>query len=235
LDTKARVARAIPKGHGEPLDIVKHFAIWAAWKRGNECIPHWAYPEYVPEDMAIGAGQKLSAAALKRLDQDASQAAKRRNPERVSQKKQELGNIKEEGILPEPTVPNSVAFTSLRKSACAQCRKRRIRCKHREDSELQPLDLANSLAVGNIAVGSSPGSKDLTTAPSTLRQDFSSLKYPDQVAPISLDQTVIQMAQSSVGKRVRAQACDTCRKSKVCCILIELNETYLFQPAPMSS
>ncbi|KAI9824917.1 MAG: JmjC domain-containing histone demethylation protein 1 [Thelocarpon impressellum] len=72
-DTRAAVTRAIPKGHGQPLEIVKKFAVWSAWKRGNEQIPEWAYPDAVPGVGVPGAGEKkLTAAAMRKLDRQAA-------------------------------------------------------------------------------------------------------------------------------------------------------------------
>lgn len=82
METRNAVKRAIPRGYGEPLDIVKDLALWCAWKRGNEPIPHWAYPHAVPEGGASDSAGKLSAAALKKLDQDAALQAPRRQSAR---------------------------------------------------------------------------------------------------------------------------------------------------------
>lgn len=82
METRNAVKKAIPRGYGEPLDIVKDLALWCAWKRGNEPIPHWAYPHAVPEGGASDSTGKLSAAALKKLDQDAALQAPRRQSAR---------------------------------------------------------------------------------------------------------------------------------------------------------
>lgn len=81
-ETRNAVKRAIPRGYGEPLDIVKNLALWCAWKRGNEPIPHWAYPHAIPEGGASDSTGKLSAATLKKLDQDAALQAPRRQSAR---------------------------------------------------------------------------------------------------------------------------------------------------------
>ena len=87
-ETRNAVKRSIPKTHGEPLDVVKKFAMWYAWKRGNEPIPHWAYPDHVPEDGAPeSAEKKLSAKAIRRLDREAALQAYRVAPERQSTRK----------------------------------------------------------------------------------------------------------------------------------------------------
>ena len=86
-ETRNAVRRSIPKGHshGEPLDAVKRFALWYAWKRGNETIPHWAYPDYQPENGALELSEKKqSAATLRRLDREAAHQAYRVAPDRQS-------------------------------------------------------------------------------------------------------------------------------------------------------
>ena len=87
VDTRNAVKRSIPKGHGhgEPLDVIKKFALWYTWKIGNEPIPHWAYPDFVPAGGAVEATEKkLSAAALRRLDREAALQAWQLAPERKS-------------------------------------------------------------------------------------------------------------------------------------------------------
>lgn len=76
------VKKSIPRGHGlgEPLDVMKAFATWCAWKRGNEPIPHWAYPDAIPENLSP---DKLSAAATKKLDREAALTAPRRHSARM--------------------------------------------------------------------------------------------------------------------------------------------------------
>ncbi|KAI9780020.1 MAG: Lysine-specific demethylase 7A [Candelina submexicana] len=88
-ETRNAVARSIPKGHGEPLEIAKKIAMWSSWKRGNEIIPHWAYPDAVPASGITGANEKkLSAAAIRRLEREAAIEAYRVAPERQSARKQ---------------------------------------------------------------------------------------------------------------------------------------------------
>lgn len=81
-ETRNAVRKSVPRGFGEPLDIVKSFAKWTAWKRGNETIPHWAYPDAVPEVGIPETTAKLSAAAIKKLDREAALQAPRRQSAR---------------------------------------------------------------------------------------------------------------------------------------------------------
>ena len=83
-EVKNAVTRSIPKAHGEPLDLIKTFAMWIAWKRGNEEIPEWAYPKFkTPVMTNAHSGKKLSVAALRRLEKQADQPSLRRNPSRI--------------------------------------------------------------------------------------------------------------------------------------------------------
>ena len=94
-DTRNAVKKSIPRGHGEPLDLMKTFAAWCAWKRGNEPIPHWAYPDAVPENLAP---DKLSAAATKKLDREAALSAPRRQSARMQSQQ-------EDSAKPSPDAP----------------------------------------------------------------------------------------------------------------------------------
>lgn len=80
VETRNAVKRSIPRGHGEPLDVIKALAAWCAWKRGNETIPSWAYPDAVPEPDNAG---KMSVAAQKKLDREAALQAPRRQSARM--------------------------------------------------------------------------------------------------------------------------------------------------------
>ena len=85
-ETRKAVRKSIPKGHGDPLTVVKDFALWCAWKRGNEPIPQWAYPDADPEGDEPESVEKLSAAAAKKLERQAAlQAPRRQSARRLSQ------------------------------------------------------------------------------------------------------------------------------------------------------
>ncbi|KAG8532609.1 uncharacterized protein KY384_002486 [Bacidia gigantensis] len=84
-ETRNAVKKSIPRSHGDPLDVVKTFAIWCAWKRGNEPIPHWAYPDALVE---TAAPDKLSAAASKKLAEEAALKAPRRQSARMQSQRE---------------------------------------------------------------------------------------------------------------------------------------------------
>ena len=147
-ETRNAVKKSIPRGHGEPLDILKTFAAWCAWKRGNEPIPHWAYPDAEPETLAP---DKLSAAAMKKLDREAALQAPRRQSARMQSQQAALEVLQDSpGGAPSliakaqndathvstPKKPRTssggTTGTSQRKTACESCRKRRRACKHKD-------------------------------------------------------------------------------------------------------
>ena len=84
-ETRNAVRKSIPRGCGEPMDIAKTFAIWCAWKRGNEPIPHWAYPGAVEE---VAVSDKLSAAASRKMAEEAALKAPRRQSARMQSQKE---------------------------------------------------------------------------------------------------------------------------------------------------
>lgn len=151
-ETRNAVKKSIPRGHGEPLEVLKTFATWCAWKRGNEPIPHWAYPDAEPETLAP---DKLSAAAMKKLDREAALQAPRRQSARMQsqQAASQVLNDSPGGAAPSiahgqndathmstPKKPRTssggTSGTSHRKTACESCRKRRRACKHKDQVAL---------------------------------------------------------------------------------------------------
>ena len=84
-DQTKRVNASIPKGHGEPLELAKSFALWVAWKRGNEDPPAWVHPDAVlPNKKEEGPPKKLSQRALKEMERKEAIAAWRVAPDRQS-------------------------------------------------------------------------------------------------------------------------------------------------------
>ena len=151
-ETRNAVKKSIPRGHGEPLDVLKLFAAWCAWKRGNEPIPHWAYPDAEPETIT---SDKLSAAAIKKLDRDAALQAPRRQSARMQSQQAASEVLSDSPRSAAPSfaqgandsthvntpkksrllsrVSNAI---SHRKTACESCRKRRRACKHKDQVAL---------------------------------------------------------------------------------------------------
>ncbi|KAI9789058.1 MAG: Lysine-specific demethylase 7A [Peltula sp. TS41687] len=166
-DTRQRVSRAIPKGHGDPLEIVKLFATWCAWKRGNEHIPAWAYANAtIIDDMAKAGEKKLSAAAIKKMEREAAAEARRGVPRRQSQRKrgeasvgpvQALGN-KDQEVKPTVVVESNNISQVIK----LNCRKRDA-----STADLEDRSIGNaSTDVGAVLTEDLPSKTDsLTPSP----------------------------------------------------------------------
>ncbi|TKA71537.1 hypothetical protein B0A49_06009 [Cryomyces minteri] len=137
MDTRNAVSRSIPKGHGDPLEVAKTFAMWAAWKRGNEDIPQWAHPEAViSEADEEGQDKKLSARQLKELERRNARTSWSHAPDRQSARQASKAASHAESAMLANGRHHSTPKTSVlgpKRVACDGCRKRRIRCKHKDN------------------------------------------------------------------------------------------------------
>ncbi|EUC37318.1 hypothetical protein COCCADRAFT_23035 [Bipolaris zeicola 26-R-13] len=237
--TRSAVNKSIPKGHGEPLALARRFAMWIAWKRGNETIPPWAFSDAILPEVSETTEKKLSAAQVKRLERETLHEALRATAERSS------ARIKASDVIPEPSPPvemenfnnfDMVPVTSgpltgfLRPSAnnphittpktsqlgpkrvaCDACRKRRIRCKHKDElidtskPGMHTIDLSGSYGISVKRRLSDHSIADsLSNAPNG----------PVNGGPIMADVNGDPYALKSG----RVKACADCRKSKRRCI-----------------
>jgi F-box/leucine-rich repeat protein 10/11 len=81
--TRNAVAKSIPKGHGDPLVLARRFAMWIAWKRGNENIPSWAFPDASLPENAEVSEKKLSAAQVRKMERETLRATAERSSARI--------------------------------------------------------------------------------------------------------------------------------------------------------
>ncbi|KAL0257754.1 JmjC domain-containing histone demethylation protein 1 [Diplodia seriata] len=223
-EVRNAVTKSIPKGAGDALEIIKTFAMWVAWKRGNEDIPQWAHPDAVlPEVGESGGDKKLSAAALKRLERRAFVDAFRL-PERVSARQQKKAQDAEAESTSESPSGQLVKHTSTPKTsvlgpkriACDACRKRRIRCKHKDE-----------VSAPNLNTPSKPGERRQSAQMVAVVIPSSSNGVPVNGSPRVDPQLTAVLAtafdgqnqqETPDGKRGRSKACLDCRKSKRRCI-----------------
>jgi F-box/leucine-rich repeat protein 10/11 len=172
------VTVSIPKGFGEPSVLARRFAMWIAWKRGNEHIPQWAQTDAtLPDTSDMKSEKKMSAAQVKRMEKEAWSDALRATAERHSSRIKstvtptprpnslEGGHSSGDTCSPktvesatkpmthdcttpttqqpltgflqqtDPSRPLTTPKTSQlgpKRIACDACRKRRIKCKHKE-------------------------------------------------------------------------------------------------------
>ena len=110
-ETRNAVKKSIPRGFGEPLDIVKKFAMWCAWKRGNETLPQWSYPDANPSLYVPESAPKSGAAANKKTDREAALSGPRRQSARKHSQSVPASNVAadQRQALPSetPTAPNT--------------------------------------------------------------------------------------------------------------------------------
>jgi F-box/leucine-rich repeat protein 10/11 len=231
--TRNAVTRSIPKGHGEPIVLARHFAMWIAWKRGNENIPAWALPDASLPEVSENGEKKLSAAQVKKIERESLNEALRATAERSSARIRASDasppSVIETTPQVEPVTPSSVGPLTgfLRPSAtnphittpktsqlgpkrvaCDACRKRRIRCKHKDElvdtskPGMHTIDLSGSYGISV---------KRRLSDHSIVEGHSSAANGPVNGGPIMADVNGDPYALKSG----RVKACADCRKSKV--------------------
>ena len=155
--TQEAVTKSMPKDCGDHLEALRTFAMWTAWKRGNEKIPSWAYPDApLAEIDATAAEKKVSAAAQKRLDrqamQDALSAAGARRTSLRAPKPDDAPEAKPPAVTYGNESPKSgTKLIDSRRMACDSCRKGKRRCTHNgiggpaEEAPLSPSGPSTAL------------------------------------------------------------------------------------------
>ncbi|KAF2845425.1 hypothetical protein T440DRAFT_276995 [Plenodomus tracheiphilus IPT5] len=237
--TKAAVQKSIPKGHGEPVVLARRLAMWVAWKRGNEAIPTWALSDTLLPEVAESE-KKLSAAQVRKLERETFHEALRATAERSSARIrasdvvqdptppldiESLGQFDEitpsssghlTGFLrpsannPHITTPKTSQLGPKR-VACDACRKRRIRCKHKDElidtskPGMHTIDLSGSYGISV---------KRRLSDHSVTDSLANSVNGPVNGGPIMADVNGDPYALKSG----RVKACADCRKSKRRCI-----------------
>lgn len=234
------VTGSIPKGFGDPLVLARRFAIWIAWKRGSENIPQWAYPDAsLPETSELSNEKKMSAAQVKRMEREVLGEALRATAERSSSriKTAELSRpngaeSQATGQTPaaqpltgflqqtDPSRPLTTPKTSQlgpKRIACDACRKRRIRCKHKDDL-IETAKSGNGMNGGMNTIDLS-GSLGLSVKRrySDLDETSRQQSHPAEAAAVVNGGPLLAdvNADPYALKSGRVKACADCRKSKV--------------------
>ncbi|KAJ4383524.1 JmjC domain-containing histone demethylation protein 1 [Didymella sp. IMI 355093] len=234
--TRNAVTRSIPKGHGDPVALERHFAMWIAWKRGNEIIPAWAVSDVpLPAPVEVVA-KKASLPPVRKIEHEPRPEPPKplvdRLPDPVRTYDLSPPEVVDAGHLVEPVTPSSAAPMTgfLRPSAnnphittpktsqlgpkrvaCDACRKRRIRCKHKDelvDSSkpgMHTIDLSGSYGISV---------KRRLSDHSIVEGLAAAVAGPVNGGPIMADVNGDPYALKSG----RVKACADCRKSKRRCI-----------------
>ncbi|OCK79216.1 hypothetical protein K432DRAFT_426701 [Lepidopterella palustris CBS 459.81] len=250
-ETRNAVTRSIPKGRGDPLSLIRIFAMWTAWKRGNEDIPQWAHPDaLLPETGDSKGEKKLSAAALKKLERKSWSEAIRASRDRQPSSRQQVsvltapvtnGSVHSGSPAPSPQRPildNAKHLSTPKTSqlgpkriACDACRKRRIRCKHKDEliDTMKSGEASSSPHSSSVPHGVSKFVGVNTPSGQLVKQraneiDASasvSLNIPKLEAHMIVD-SGLPSSDFSIetlnNKPGRVKACLDCRKSKRRCI-----------------
>ena len=230
------VKNSIPKGHGDPLQLIKTFAIWCAWKLGGVTTPEWLHSE---EGGVSETEKKVKKAETVRLPGERS--SQRRVPPRESTGLAVITPYKPgfnaAGVNSDPAKkgrPASHKPSGVR-TACDACRKKRVRCPHKEGTispsaaNSTPLSRSQSPAftpsVNGIAT-------DKTTVIAPMPDRLPSLDTDDGTIYVSSNLAHAALASMDPnsndangpllngvaplsGKKSRSKACEECRKSKV--------------------
>ncbi|KAF2742720.1 hypothetical protein M011DRAFT_462275 [Sporormia fimetaria CBS 119925] len=244
--TRNAVTRSIPKGHGEPSVLARRFAIWAAWKRGNEPIPQWAYLENGPSE---NLDRRLSSSHGKQTEREPlgetvklvrggerhlSLRARVSEPSDADTRTQAGPPVT--GFLrphKEHVTTPKTSQLGPKRIACDACRKRRIRCKHKDELVESPQSSISAQGgVGPLNTHPIHSPPTAALGESTARR-YSEADIPSSSAPFPLfELPVFELpgnihsgptpgdlsADALAMKSGRVKACADCRKSKRRCI-----------------
>lgn len=225
------VKNSVPKGHGDPLVLIKTFAIWCAWKIGNVTAPNWVHSDdggFADVENKVKKNEAVrlppERTSLRRAAQ--SQAQEPIGPAATTPHKPGCTAI---AIEPDPAkkVKPSSSPPSTGRSACDACRRRRIRCSHKEatgsPSNSDDVDVSTNAVVaepqtlapaldgithGDTVDGSLPSASLAQAALGNL----------DTQAYWDPNFRTLNGVVASAAKKSRTKACEECRKSKVSCL-----------------
>ncbi|EEP76091.1 conserved hypothetical protein [Uncinocarpus reesii 1704] len=162
-ETRNAVSRSIPKGQGDPIEIIVKFGLWVAWKRGNEPAAQWTRPGAISLDTKVDISDKKRPVRPTRRSErnvntgdrrasvvsDASKPAEGQNRENrlstapslsISDKVSPVPS-KRKASVPDikfeedhgPKIISKTTSLGPKRVACDACRKRRIRCRHKAE------------------------------------------------------------------------------------------------------
>ncbi|KAJ5321021.1 hypothetical protein N7476_004023 [Penicillium atrosanguineum] len=271
VDARNAVRRSIPKSIADPVEMIRKFGIWVAWKRGNEKAPQWAYPGVIESNPKVSLNEKKAAGRPSRrsernVDSQRTyaerQAVQRPSEDFTATPLPPIGSVIYEpsegetsgpvGFLPDFAMPEISTPKSRpvqrgsglgpKRVACDACRRRRIRCRHKDEP--------NDLILGRQMTINGFGSTSGVSTPSSLAQDAVSALNSlaaiasqagfqnngvvgglDQFEGSGKFQSAVMGTSTAAANRLgdlspdgagskkgRSKACDDCRKSKRRCI-----------------
>jgi F-box/leucine-rich repeat protein 10/11 len=273
MDARNAVRRSIPKVVGDPVDIIRQFGMWVAWKRGNEKAPLWTRPGVIESNPKVSLAEKKPAGRpSRRSDRNIDNQRTYAERQAVQWPSDEVpatlnpppgSNLyvpsdgpsdgsstpfshapdtsMKELINPKPRAVQRGSGLGPKRVACDACRKRRIRCRHKD--EPGDMMLNGQVTVSTFTPGSgvsTPSSlaQDAVSALNSLAAIASQTGFQNNNHLVDMDrfessarfQSAVMSNSTAAanrlmdlspdgtggGKKGRSKACDDCRKSKVC-------------------
>ncbi|KAL3471703.1 JmjC domain-containing histone demethylation protein 1 [Aspergillus californicus] len=270
-ETRNAVRRSIPKMAGDPIDIIRTFGIWIAWKRGNEKAAHWTRPGVVESNAKLSLVEKKPAGRpSRRSERNAENQrtyAERQAVQRLSERP--IDDLQNDSVsddvsaaappdIAPPTLDSSIPVPIVtedtsskprvisrgsglgpKRVACDACRKRRIRCHHKEENNGAS---SHQVVLSSSSLGNhTPTAQDAASALNSLaaiasgadlqlshnnvqgvdQMEVSATYNPGIIATphgIAVGAIDVSPDGGNLAKKGRSKACDDCRKSKRRCI-----------------
>src|SRR5204863_9865287 len=76
------IKRSIPKGQGDPVEAIRKFGVWIAWKRGNEPAAQWTRPGVISLDVKVDMSDKKTSSRPSRRSERTAAESQRAHLER---------------------------------------------------------------------------------------------------------------------------------------------------------
>ncbi|KAJ6029660.1 hypothetical protein N7499_000807 [Penicillium canescens] len=277
IDARNAVRRSIPKVVGDPVDVIRQFGMWVAWKRGNEKAPLWTRPGVIESNPKVSFTEKKPAGRpSRRSDRNIDNQRTYAERQAVQWPSDEISAAPnpppssglyvpsdgpsdesstpvpfshapdismKELPTPKPRVVQRGSGLGPKRVACDACRKRRIRCRHKDepgDMMLNGQVTVNTFTPGSGVSTPSSLAQDAVSALNSLAAIASQSGFQSNNHLVDMDrfessarfQSAVMSNSTAAanrlmdlspdgaggGKKGRSKACDDCRKSKRRCI-----------------
>lgn len=189
------VKASVPKVYGDPMQLIREFAIFVAWVKGNETVPDWLYSDDDPTQEQDGKEAGKKAENFRIPGERVSTRRKTRKSDSPGPESRGSPDVEEKRESPTPKSLGP-------RIACAACRKKRPQqsCRHAtkfDETAQQTLERTRTYSNVSIDIAklarASPvvNSIEGSTAPP---------KQTPQLAPpatTSVDEDTIELSTSS--------------------------------------
>lgn len=198
-ETRNAVKRSIPKGQSDPVETVRRFGVWVAWKRGNEQAASWTRPDAAIYSEKVGGSDRKTNKLGRRSNRNAS--SMEMNEALTPPSLDEYTNANSLPLVArrssftewKPRITPKTAGLGPKRVACDACRKRRIRCRHKDENQV----------------------------------DGDELRDGEREECVNVHEAAMEAGRNGISsKKGRSKACEECRKSKVCFIAMSCSDPF---------